>query len=87
MEPLKLRIDDAELSDLVRVLDRLELDRRVQLAWQLPADQPLARHELVERIPLQRRFGPSSRQSCPGRQCPGCHGDPLADHRDSSAGG
>ena len=57
VEPLKLRIDDAELSDLVRVLDRLRLDQRVQLAWQLPADQPLARHELVERIPLQRRFG------------------------------
>ena len=54
---MKLLIDDAELSDLVRVLDRLRLDQRVQLAWQLPADQPLARHELVERIPLQRRFG------------------------------
>jgi len=57
VEPLKLLLDDAELSDLVRVLDRLRLDQRVQLSWQLPADQPLARHELVERIPLQRRFG------------------------------
>ena len=57
VEPLKLLLDDAELSDLVRVLDRLRLDQRVHLSWQLPVDQPLARHELVERIPLQRRFG------------------------------
>ncbi len=59
VDPLALRLDDAELSDLVRCLDRLRLDQRVQLSWELPADQPLPRHELVERIPLRRRFGPS----------------------------
>ena len=59
VDPLALRLDDAELSDLVRCLDRLRLDQRVQLTWDLPADQPLSRHELVERIPLRRRFGPS----------------------------
>ena len=58
VEPLKLLLDDAELCDLVRVLDRVRLDQRIHLSWQLPADQPLARHELVERIPLRRRFGP-----------------------------
>ena len=58
VEPLKLLLDDAELCDLVRVLDRLRLDQRIHLSWRLPADQPLARHELVERIPLRRRFGP-----------------------------
>ena len=56
--PLTLTLDDAELSDLVRCLDRLRLDQRVQLTWTLPSDQPLPRHELVERIPLRRRFGP-----------------------------
>ena len=59
VDPLELRLDDAELSDLVRCLDRLRLDQRVQLSWKLPSDQPLPRHELVERIPMRRRFGPS----------------------------
>ena len=57
VEPLTLKLDDAELSDLVRCLDRLRLDQRVQLAWTLPPDQPLSRHDLVDRIPLRRRFG------------------------------
>ena len=58
VQPLQLQLDDAELSDLVRVLDRLRLDQRVHLSWDLPVDQPLSRQELVERIPLRRRFGP-----------------------------
>lgn len=56
--PLQLQLDDAELSDLVRVLDRLRLDQRVHISWNLPVDQPLSRQELVERIPVRRRFGP-----------------------------
>lgn len=57
IEPLRLTLDDAELSDLVRCLDQLRLDQRVQLAWQLAENRPLARQELVEKIPLQRRLG------------------------------
>ena len=59
VEPLQLRLDDAELSDLVRCLDRLRLDQRVALTWAIPEDKPLSRRELVERIPLQQRFGPA----------------------------
>jgi len=57
IEPLRLTLDDAELSDLVRCLDQLRLDQRVQLTWQLAENRPLARQELVEKIPLQRRLG------------------------------
>jgi hypothetical protein len=57
IEPLRLTLDDAELSDLVRCLDQLRLDQRVQLNWQLAENRPLARQELVEKIPLQRRLG------------------------------
>ena len=57
IEPLRLTLDDAELSDLVRCLDRLRLDQRVQLNWKLAENRPLARQELVEKIPLQRRLG------------------------------
>ena len=55
-EPLRLMLADAELSDLVRCLDRLRLDQRVQLSWQLSENRPLPRQELVEKIPLQRRL-------------------------------
>ena len=57
IEPLRLTLDDAELADLVRCLDRLRLDQRVQLNWKLAENRPLARQELVEKIPLQRRLG------------------------------
>ena len=59
VDPLQLSLDDAELSDLVRCLDRLRLDQRVPLAWAIPEEQPLTRRELVERIPFQQRFGPA----------------------------
>jgi len=29
------------------------------LTWAIPEDKPLSRRELVERIPLQQRFGPA----------------------------
>ena len=60
VQPLQLLLDDADLADLVRCLDRLRLDEKVKLQWTFPADQPLARRELVERIPLQRRLGPAA---------------------------
>ena len=56
VDPLQLHLDDADLADLVRCLDRLRLDQRVQLSWNLPLDRPLHRRELVERIPLHRRL-------------------------------
>jgi hypothetical protein len=57
--PLELSLDDAELADLVRCLDQLRLDPRVQLGFSLPPERPLPRREILERIPLrQRLFSP-----------------------------
>lgn len=53
---LDLELDDAELADLVRVLDQLRLDPRLQLALELPPPQPLRGRELSERSPLGRRL-------------------------------
>ncbi|MFN7622844.1 MAG: DUF4335 domain-containing protein, partial [Acidobacteriota bacterium] len=36
---LDVDLDDAELADLVRALDRLRLDPRVRLAWTLPSEK------------------------------------------------
>ena len=58
VEPLQLKLDDAELADLVRCLDQLRLDSRVKLTWAFPDDRPLQRQEVVDRIPLQKRLGP-----------------------------
>ena len=60
VKPLQLLLDDADLADLVRCLDRLRLDEKVKLQWTYPEDRPLARKELVERIPLLRRLGPAA---------------------------
>ena len=54
--PLSLHLDDAELADLVRVLDQFRLDPRLQLAMVVPPSQPLRPHELIQRLPLQRRL-------------------------------
>ena len=58
VEPLQLKLDDAELADLVRCLDRLRLDSRVKLTWAFPEERPLQRQEIVDRVPLQKRLGP-----------------------------
>ncbi|MGC6483795.1 MAG: DUF4335 domain-containing protein [Synechococcus sp.] len=56
VEPLALHLDDAELADLVRCLDAMRLDPRVQIGWMAHNDRPLARRELADRIPLIKRF-------------------------------
>lgn len=53
--PLELHLDDAELADLVRVLDEFRLDPRLQLPLPVPVERPLRSRELMERIPLPRR--------------------------------
>ena len=58
VEPLQLKLDDAELADLVRCLDQLRIDSRIKLTWAFPDDRPLQRQEVVDRIPLQQRLGP-----------------------------
>lgn len=54
--PLEVQLDDAELADLVRVLDQLRLDPRLQLQLALKEPQPLAARELERRLPLGRRL-------------------------------
>ncbi len=53
---LELDLDDAELADLVRVLDQLRLDPRLVLPLELPADVPLRAREVQGRIPRRQRF-------------------------------
>jgi hypothetical protein len=55
IEPLQLELDDAELADLVRVLDQVRLDPRLQLPLPLPHPRPLRHRELSSRTPLARR--------------------------------
>ena len=54
--PLEVDLDDAELSDLVRLLDRLRLDSRLQIDLQLPDPQPLRPREVLERVPRRQRL-------------------------------
>lgn len=53
---LDVPLDDAELADLVRVLDQLRLDPRNQLALAAPSLRPLKARELIRRVPLHRRL-------------------------------
>jgi Domain of unknown function (DUF4335) len=53
---LSLSIDDAELADLLRVLDSVRLDPRLQLRLTLTDPRPLRSRELAERLPLTRRL-------------------------------
>ncbi len=54
--PLQIQLDDAELADLVRVLDQLRLDPRLQLPLEVPAPLPLRARELLDRRPLAQRL-------------------------------
>jgi hypothetical protein len=54
--PLDLHLDDAELADLVRVLDQCRLDPRLQLPLAVPQPHPLPARELRHRLPLRRRI-------------------------------
>lgn len=54
--PLEVHLDDAELADLVRVLDQCRLDPRIQLPLPVPASLPLPTRELRNRVPLRHRL-------------------------------
>ena len=54
--PLQVRLDDAELADLVRVLDQLRTDPRLKLPMAVPAPEPLRARELEQRTPLIQRL-------------------------------
>ncbi len=44
-EPLLITLDDAEFSDLVKCLDSLRLDKRVNIDWAVPIDLPLEKRD------------------------------------------
>ena len=54
--PLQVDLDDAQLADLVRVLDQVRLDPRLQLTLSVPVSRPLRSRELMDRVPLQQRL-------------------------------
>ena len=54
--PLQIGLDDAELADLVRVLDQVRLDARLQLPLELAPDRPLKAREVLVGIPLAQRL-------------------------------
>ena len=54
--PLEIKLDDADLADLLRCLDALCSDDRVAIPWPEIINHPLSRRELVERVPLVRRL-------------------------------
>jgi hypothetical protein len=53
---LDVQLDDADLADLVRVLDQMRLDPRVRLALAVPQVRPFKTRELIRRVPLRRRL-------------------------------
>jgi hypothetical protein len=54
--PLEIKLDDADLADLLRCLDAIRADDRVAISWPEVVNHPLSRRELVERVPLVRRL-------------------------------
>ncbi|MEB3165361.1 MAG: DUF4335 domain-containing protein [Cyanobacteriota bacterium] len=56
VEPLSLELDDAELADLVRILDQVRLDPRLQLPLPLVPPRPLRQRELRRRTPVSQRL-------------------------------
>ncbi len=56
VKPLSIVIDDSGLVDLVRCLDDLRLDSKIDVKWEIPEDKPLKRKDLSERIPLIARL-------------------------------
>jgi hypothetical protein len=54
--PLTLDLDDGELSDLVRLLDTLRLDPRLQIELPIPDPRPLRPREVLERVPRRQRL-------------------------------
>ena len=54
--PLTVCLDDAELADLVRVLDQLRQDPRLKLPIPVPEPLPLRARELEQRRPLLERI-------------------------------
>lgn len=55
---LDIPLDDAELADLVRVLDQMRLDPRNHLSLAVPLTRPLKAREVIQRVPLHRRLVP-----------------------------
>ncbi len=58
IQPMTLKLDDAQLTDLVRCLDSLRMDTRVIVHWAIPEDVPLQRHQLEDKSPILESITP-----------------------------
>ena len=50
VNPLEIKLDDAELADLVRCLDDLIMDPRVNIDWNIPPNKPLDRRQISKNL-------------------------------------
>jgi len=50
VKPLEIKLDDAELADLVRCLDDLIMDPRVNIDWNIPSNKPLDRRQISKNL-------------------------------------
>ena len=50
VKPLEIKLDDAELADLVRCLDDLIMDPRVNIDWNIPLNKPLERRQISKNL-------------------------------------
>jgi len=58
-KPLEILIDDAGLADLVRCLDDLRSDSKVQIKWDILVNKPLGRRDLPGKtLKLDRYLAP-----------------------------
>ena len=48
--PLELKLDHAELADLVRCLDDMLMDQRVQVDWKMPPNKALPSREISKNL-------------------------------------
>ncbi len=50
VNPLEIFLDDSELSDLTRCLDRLRYDSRLNINWNIYQDKPISKKYLLNSI-------------------------------------
>lgn len=59
VEPLVIKLDDAQLADLMRCLDDLRFDKRVRIIWDVPEYKPLNLRDIKDKLPFLQRYFPT----------------------------
>ncbi len=55
VKPLEIILDDSELSDLTRCLDRIRFDPRVNIRWDINQDKPFSKKYILNSISNQKK--------------------------------